>query len=217
MDTSKSSAAKTLLLVGVIAAGAGLLVTGSYEASHERIVANEREALLRDLYSVLDPGLRDHGLAPTHFTVSDRELLGVDGPVDVFVVATEAGRAEAVVFVPTAPDGYNAPIRLLVGMSPEGVLSGVRVVSHRETPGLGDRIEVRKSSWILQFDGKRLGEPPEALWAVDKDGGAFDSLTGATVTPRAVVRAVRNTLLYFERHRDELFAEAARVAAQEGE
>jgi electron transport complex protein RnfG len=212
MDTSKGSATKTLVLVGVIAAVAALLVTGSYELSHERIAANEREALLRNLYSVLDPSLRDRDLAPTRLAVTDRELLGVDGPVDVFVVANGAGRPEAVIFVPSAPDGYNAPIRLLVGMTPDGVLTGVRVVSHRETPGLGDAIELRKSNWILQFDGKRIGAPPEAEWAVDKDGGAFDSLTGATVTPRAIVRAVRNTLLYFERHRDELFAEAARAA-----
>src|SRR5690606_19926340 len=105
-------------------------------------------------------------------------------------------------------------IRLLVGISADGILTGVRVLSHRETPGLGDPIELRKSPWILQFDGKRLDDPPEALWAVEKDGGIFDGLTGATVTPRAVVRAVRNTLLYFERHRDELFAQAARIEAE---
>jgi electron transport complex protein RnfG len=90
MDTSKGSATKTLVLVGVIAAVAALLVTGSYELSHERIAANEREALLRNLYSVLDPSLRDRDLAPTRLAVTDRELLGVDGPVDVFVVAIGA-------------------------------------------------------------------------------------------------------------------------------
>jgi len=215
MDTPKGSAARTLVLVGLIAAAAAVLVAGSYELSHERIAANEREALLRSLYSVLDPDLRDRGLAPTQITATDPELLGSERPVDVFIVMTENGRPEAAIFVPIAPDGYNAPIRLLVGISPEGVLTGVRVLDHRETPGLGDAIELRKSDWILQFDGKRLGDPPEPLWAVDKDGGAFDSLTGATVTPRAIVRAVRNTLLYFERHREELFAAARRAAAEE--
>ena len=90
MGTPTSSAVKTLLLVGIIAACAGLIVTGSYEVSHERIAANEREALLRELYSVLDPGLRDRGLAPTHFTVMDRELLGVDAPVDTTNTSTGA-------------------------------------------------------------------------------------------------------------------------------
>src|SRR5690606_3442749 len=141
MDTPKGSAAKTLMLVGIIAVAAAVLVAGSYELSHERIAANQREALLRSLYSVLDPSLRDRGLAPTAVTVADPNLLGDDGPVDAFVVANEAGEPEAVILVPSAPDGYNAPIRLLVGMSPAGVLTGVRVLSHRETPGLGDAIE----------------------------------------------------------------------------
>lgn len=205
---------KTLMLVGLVAVGAAVLVTVSYELSHERIAANERERLLRSLASVLDPALRDRDLSPTHVAVTDRELLGTDEPVDVFVVTSDAGHPEAVILVPVAPDGYNAPIRLLVGMSPQGVLTGVRVLSHRETPGLGDAIEIRKSPWILQFDGKRLGEPPSEQWAVEKDGGEFDGLTGATITPRAVVRAVHDALVYFERHRDELFAEAARVAAE---
>ncbi|HEX7080096.1 MAG TPA: electron transport complex subunit RsxG [Gammaproteobacteria bacterium] len=207
MDTPQGKPLVTLLLVGLVAAGAALLVTTSYELSRERILENERERLLQSLYSVLDPELRERGLVPTHITATDRELLGSDNPIDVFVVADD-GKPAAVIFAPVAPDGYNAPIRLLVGVSPEGVLTGVRVLSHRETPGLGDAIELRKSDWILQFDGKKLGDPPLAQWAVDKDGGAFDSLTGATITPRAVVGAVRNTLLYFERHHDELYAEA---------
>jgi len=207
------SAIRTLVFVGLIAVGAALLVTGSYELSHERIAANERERLLRSLSSVLDPDLRSRDLAPTHLTVTDRELLGTDEPVDVFVITTAAGLPEAVILVPTAPDGYNAPIRLLVGLSPEGVLTGVRVVSHRETPGLGDAIDLRKSRWILQFEGKRLDDPPAELWAVEKEGGVFDGLTGATVTSRAVIRAVHNALVYFERHREELFASAARLAA----
>lgn len=207
------SAIRTLVFVGLIAVGAALLVTGSYELSHERIAANERERLLRSLSSVLDPDLRSRDLAPTHLTVTDRELLGTDEPVDVFVITSAAGLPEAVILVPTAPDGYNAPIRLLVGLSPEGVLTGVRVVSHRETPGLGDAIDLRKSRWILQFEGKRLDDPPAELWAVEKEGGVFDGLTGATVTSRAVIRAVHNALVYFERHREELFASAARLAA----
>jgi Na+-translocating ferredoxin:NAD+ oxidoreductase subunit G len=135
--------------------------------------------------------------------------------LDVFVVMDENRRPAAAIFVPIAPAGYNAPIRLLVGMSPQGVLTGVRVLSHRETPGLGDAIELRKSTWVLQFDGKHLGDPPSELWAVRKDDGAFDGLTGATITPRAVVRAVHDTLVYFERNRETLLVEAARAAAAE--
>jgi electron transport complex protein RnfG len=186
-------------------------VTASHTLSKDRIVANERARLLASLHSVLDPRLQELGLVPTRITVRDAELLGSSEPIDVFV-ATEQGRPVAVILAPIAPEGYNAPIRLLVGVSPEGVLTGVRVLGHRETPGLGDLIEIRKSDWLRQFDGRSLGDPPLELWAVDKDDGAFDSITGATVTPRAVVKGIRNTLLYFERHKEEMF-EAARIAA----
>jgi electron transport complex protein RnfG len=208
MDTTRGNVWKTLVLVALVASGAGVLVTTSHELSKDRIAENERARLLASLNSVLDPALQDRGLVPTRLTVTDAELLGTSAPIDVFV-ATEDGRPAAAILTPIAPDGYNAPIRLLVGLSPTGVLTGVRVVAHRETPGLGDLIEIRKSNWIRQFDGKSLGDPPIELWAVKKDDGAFDSITGATVTPRAVVKAVRNALLYFERHRDELFAAAA--------
>jgi Na+-translocating ferredoxin:NAD+ oxidoreductase subunit G len=218
MDTPRGNALKTLLLVGVVATGAAALVTGSHHFSKDRIAANERARLLASLNSVLDPRLQESGLVPTRITASDPELLGTPAPIDVFV-ATEDGRPVAAILAPVAPEGYNAPIRLLVGLSPDGVVTGVRVLGHRETPGLGDLIEIRKSNWIRQFDGRSLGDPPAALWAVDKDDGAFDSITGATVTPRAVVKALRNALLYFERHLDELFAEAARAAeaAEAGE
>lgn len=204
---------KTLLLVGAVAAGAALLVTASHELSRERILQNEREQLLASLNSVLAPELAGADLVPTHITVTDPVLLGTEEPVDVFV-ATDDGEPVAAIFAPVAPDGYNAPIRLLVGVSPSGTLTGVRVLEHRETPGLGDAIEAARSDWIHQFEGRSLGDPPLEQWAVDKDGGEFDALTGATVTPRAVVSAVRDTLLYFERHRKEIFAEAARAAEE---
>ncbi len=211
MATTEGSVLRTLLLVGIVAACAALLVSASYDFSKERIAANERARLLARLDSVLDPGLRGRDLATARFTVTNRELLGTDAPVDVFV-ATDAGRPVAVIFASVAPDGYNAPIALLIGMSSAGVVSGVRAVSHRETPGLGDEIDTAQSDWIKQFDGTSLTMPELTTWAVDKDDGHFDSITGATVTSRAVVKAVKNTLLYFKQNRDEIFAEAARAA-----
>jgi electron transport complex protein RnfG len=205
-------ALKTLLLVAVVATAAALIVTTSHEFSKDRIAANERARVLASLESVLDPRLRGRGLEPTRITATDPELLGSAKPIDVYIV-TEDGRPAAAILTPVAPDGYNGPIRLLVGLTPTGTVTGVRVLSHRETPGLGDQIEAAKSDWIRQFEGKSLGNPPLEQWAVRKDDGAFDALTGATVTPRAVVKAVRNTLVYFSRHRDELFAAAERAAA----
>jgi electron transport complex protein RnfG len=200
----------TVLLVGALAVGAAFLVRESHEFSKGRIAANERARLLASLESVLDPSLRGRDLRTARISVTDAELLGDSKPIDVFV-ESDGAMPVAVIFAAPATEGYNAPIRLLIGMSRDGVLTGVRAVSHRETPGLGDAIEQAKSRWILQFDGLSLAMPDLSLWAVDKDDGHFDSITGATVTSRAVVKGVKNTLLYFDRHRDEIFAAAAQA------
>jgi Na+-translocating ferredoxin:NAD+ oxidoreductase subunit G len=212
VDETRAGPIRTLLLVGIVAAAAAFMVSASYEFAKDRIAANERARLTASLNSVLDPRLRSHDLGTVRLNVADEQLLGDDEPVDVFV-ALEAGTPAAVVFASVAPRGYNASIRMLIGVSPSGALTGVRVVSHRETPGLGDAIEATKSDWILQFDGLSLSMPPLPLWAVDKDDGQFDTITGATVTSRAVVQGVKNTLLYFDQHRDELFTAAAAANA----
>lgn len=206
------NAALTVVAIAVVAVAAGYAVSATYEWSHERIEANERARVVARLNSVLEPGLRNRDLTTTRIPVTDTELLGSDEPIDVFVL-TENGTPMAAVFATVAPHGYNASIDLLVGVSPAAVLTGVRVVRHRETTGLGDAIDAAKSDWIRQFDGKSLAAPTPERWAVDQDEGEFDSITGATVTARAVVGAVRNTLLYFERHRDELYTSAAAAAA----
>ena len=108
-----------------------------------------------------------------------------------------------------AVNGYNGNIELLAGIRSDGTLLGVRVTRHKETPGLGDAIEAEKSDWILGFSGKSLGRPATAQWTVERDGGAFDQFTGATITPRAVVEAVRDALAYFEANRDYLFDTAS--------
>lgn len=204
---------KTLLFVAVVATFAAGIVTASFQLSKDRIAANERARLLRSLNSVLPPSVRERNPNPVRLEVQD-PLLGSDDPVDVFV-ALDDGRAIATVFASVAPGGYNAPIQLLVGVSPEGVVTGVRAVNHRETPGLGDAIDIDKSDWILQFDGTSVGNPPLEQWAVDKDGGSFDAITGATITPRAVVEAVKNTLLYFRQHQQDLVASARQAEAQQ--
>lgn len=104
-----------------------------------------------------------------------------------------------------APDGYNGNIELLIAINIDGTVSGVRTLKHQETPGLGDKIELRKGSWIQSFTGKKLANENDSRWQVKKDGGMFDQFTGATITPRAVVKAVRNTVNYFNTHQDELF------------
>jgi electron transport complex protein RnfG len=215
MADAEGGPIRTLVLVGVVAAAAAFMVSASHEFSKDRIAANERARLIASLNSVLDAGIRSHDLRTVRLSVTDRELLGDDDPVDVYV-AIDAGTPVAAIFATSSTDGYNAAIRLLIGVSASGTVTGVRAVSHRETPGLGDAIDVAKSKWILQFDGSTLEMPPLQIWAVDKDDGHFDSITGATVTSRAVVKGVKNTLLYFERHRDEIFSAAAANPEDDG-
>ena len=200
-------------LVAIALAAAGLYaVDAVYDWSDELIAANERARVAARLNSVLEPALRGRDLITTRLDVMDFELLGSNEPIDVFVL-TDGGAPLATVFATVAPHGYNAAIGLLIGVSPTGTVTGVRAVRHRETQGLGDAIETAKSDWILQFDDKALTAPPLPLWAIRQDDGEFDAISGATVTSRAVVRAVRDTLLYFEQHRDELYARAAEAAA----
>tara|TARA_B110000211_G_C14075553_1_gene551849 strand:- start:352 stop:1038 length:687 start_codon:yes stop_codon:yes gene_type:complete len=127
-------------------------------------------------------------------------LLGPIADDAVAYIARKDGKAHTVILPVTAPDGYTANIDMIVGIKLDGSLAGVRVVNHKETPGLGDKIEAKKNQWILQFSGLSLTEPKEDEWAVKKDGGEFDQFTGATITPRAVVRSVRLALNFFQKH-----------------
>jgi electron transport complex protein RnfG len=115
------------------------------------------------------------------------------------------GQPVALVMETVAPNGYSGKIALVVGIYYDETIAGVRVTDHKETPGLGDKVDVNKSDWILGFSGKSLSSPPVEQWKVKKDGGAFDAFTGATITPRAVVEQVASTLSYFNQHKKELF------------
>ncbi|MDX2456847.1 MAG: electron transport complex subunit RsxG, partial [Gammaproteobacteria bacterium] len=172
------------------------LVVYTFDNTRERIAANERATLLRKLNKLITPEQHDNILLEDTLTVTGRPLLGTTGPITVYR-ARKAAQPVALVITPVAPDGYSGSIKLLVGINVDGTLSGVRVVAHRETPGLGDAIDETRSDWIHIFDNKSLGNPPLARWKVKKDGGDFDQLTGATITPRAVVKAVRQALLYY--------------------
>ena len=188
-----------LLLFAVIGTA---MVAATYDATRERIAANERATLLRKLSQLIPPEAYDNNFLDDNIELITPELAG--SPVRVYRARMNE-RPVALVMSATAPDGYSGSIRLLVGINHDGTLRGVRVVNHRETPGLGDAIDEQRSDWILQFTGRSLDDPPLPQWKVRKDGGSFDQLTGATITPRAVVKAVRETLLYYRAHRSTLF------------
>lgn len=201
--------AAVLVVVTVMGFGLVALV---HEATRDAVAAAAHERELAKFAEVLRGHAFDNDPLADAIEVSDPELLGTRAPVRA-CRARLGGQPVAVVLEPVAPNGYAGAIRLLVAIAPDGTLLGVRVLQHRETPGLGDAIEPRKSDWIERFAGRSLRDPAPRRWRVRKDGGDFDQFTGATITPRAVVGAVANTLVYFERHRDELFAPTARISA----
>lgn len=170
----------------------------------DAIVENERQVLLRNLYALLPPERLDNDIASDTLELPAAPLLGTESTAIAYR-ARMLGEPVAVIFNSIAPDGYNGKIHLLVGVNVDGNLAGVRVIKHAETPGLGDGIEIRKSPWIKGFDDKSLDNPDASGWRVKRDGGEFDQLTGATITPRAIVSAVRNTLLYYRQNADMIF------------
>lgn len=198
-------AALTLVIAAVLAVGAVALVNG---ITAPRIAANERAQRVARLAAVLGAARYDNDLLGDVVLVRDAELLGTKEVVPIHR-ARLGGRPVAALIETVAPGGYAGAIRLLVAVGADGRLLGVRVLSHRETPGLGDSIDERKSNWILGFTGRSLGDPEAGRWRVRRDGGDFDQFTGATVTPRAVVGAVLDALLYFDAHRDAIFAAPA--------
>jgi len=206
MTTVMETMKRTAIVLAVAAVFGSGLVALSYEVTEERIAANEREILLRSLNILIAPEQRDNDLYADSREMQDETLLGTVNPVTIYR-ARKNGQPVAAVLTPIAPDGYNGTIRLLVGIDYNGTLVGVRVISHQETPGLGDKIEERRSQWILGFTGRSLTDPTETGWNVKRDGGIFDQFTGATITPRAVVKAVHRTLLFYQQHRDEIFAQ----------
>lgn len=211
---------RSALLLGLFALVGTGIVALIFTGTKEPIAAAERAFMLRSLHAVIKPGLHDNDIFNDMITVTDPERLGTKDPVPVFR-ARKNGNPVAVAILPIAPEGYVGPIKLLVGITVDGTILGVRVISHRETPGLGDSIEAKRSDWILGFNGHSLSSPNSKAWAVRRDGGQFDQFTGATITPRAVVKAVHNALKFYERNKDWLFQRPALNASpphpQQGE
>ena len=199
-------------LFGVIGAG---LVGLSYESTAERIARNERETLLQQLQVMVPAQQIDNDML--------NDVIDVSAPADLGAARTRVYRARhagapvAAVLSPVVTQGYSGSIQLIVAIRYDGSLAGVRALTHHETPGLGDKIEIERTDWIRSFDGKSLSDPAPSGWKVKRDGGVFDQFTGATITPRAVVRGVKASLDYFAAHKARLFeSEAAETEKRNG-
>lgn len=199
------NALRTGVVLFAFAVVATSLLVFTFNRTQPNIERNQQAAKLSLLNQVLPHSLYDNDLLSSQRSVPPDSQLGTQQPSAMWV-ARRGDAVTAVALEAIATDGYSGDIYLLIGIDINGGLTGVRVTSHRETPGLGDYIDRQKSPWIDQFTGKSLSLPASKLWEVAKDGGAFDARAGATITPRAVVKAVRSTLDYFARNRKAIVA-----------
>jgi electron transport complex protein RnfG len=201
-----SSISKNSLLLGTFALVTTTLLAFTAQLTNERIVKAEREAQQKALFEIVPRAHHNNDLLTDIIKVpmSAWTGLGLKSGGDIYV-ARNLDETIAIIIPAVAPDGYSGDIHIIVGVNADGSIAGVRVIDHHETPGLGDKIDINKNQWILEFNGKSLIEPNPSQWKVKKDGGDFDQFAGATITPRAVVNQVRRVLEFVDQHHDELF------------
>lgn len=179
------------------------LISVTWILTQERIETQVRAYEAKALMEILPADTHDNVLVDSKMVLEPSRLLSSQDQREAYIALND-GEVSAVILPVTAPDGYSGRIELLVGINRNGTLAGVRAITHKETPGLGDKININVTDWILGFAGKSLSNPAAEGWGVKKDGGEFDQFTGATITPRAVVAAVYRALQYFEANRNLL-------------
>jgi electron transport complex protein RnfG len=211
MSSTSHPVIRSGLLLGVIALLGTALLASVYALTHERIIEQERNRMLQQLNEIVPAAMFNNELLEDIIEIQDEAFFRHPAPVVIYRARMD-NQPVAVLMIVTAADGYNGDIRLLAGIDVDGTVIGVRVISHRETPGLGDPIEIERSDWILGFGEKSLQNPEKGGWTVKRDGGQFDQFTGATITPRAVVRALHKTLIYFQANRQTLFDTPSQTA-----
>lgn len=185
------------VLLGAVALLASAALAVASSSTSAAIAAAEAKDLRDSLSEVLPAGLADNDFLKDTVDLKNGEKM-----VTIYRARKE-GVVKAALFK-VAERGYAGEIQVLMAVNSDGRTLGVRVLKHSETPGLGDKIEVKKDSWVKSFDGKSLGDPAPEKWAVKKDGGIFDQFAGATITPRAVVKAVKGGMDFFTAHKAEI-------------
>ena len=193
---------KSGLSLAFFACVSAIFVVGTHFLVRDRVAKNDEMMLLKNINQIIPPERYDNNLVESEFLLK-AEQSGLENDAIIFL-ASKKNQPLTTIFEITTLRGYGV-ITLLVGINAKDQsLAGVRVVHHTETPGLGDKIEIKKSDWILSFNGKSLENPKLSGWFVKKDGGEFDQFTGATITPRAVVNTTKSVLLYAKDHLTEL-------------
>jgi electron transport complex protein RnfG len=194
-----SSVGKNALLLGTAAVLCVFAVAAVNEITKAEIAQQQQASKLRTLVEVVPEIAGNTDILSDCVAALDTQLLGKDAAQKIYRYRSD-GQLKAYLVETTAPDGYSGAIEVLAAISPDSEVIGVRVLSHKETPGLGDKIELRKNPWVLSFNGQTVTSAEDKSFAVKKDGGQFDQFAGATITPRAVVKAVKNAAVYIQQH-----------------
>ncbi|MEP6391844.1 MAG: electron transport complex subunit RsxG [Halioglobus sp.] len=201
------SISRNSLLLALFAVVTTLLIAGTYLQTRDRIALSQRQAEERALLEIIPASRHNNSMLDDTLPIG-AGTLGLREDKQIYL-ARQSGETIAVIIPATASDGYSGDIDMIIGVNRDGSVAGVRVLSHKETPGLGDKVDLKKSDWILDFNGRSLTNPGQAEWAVKKDKGVFDQFTGATITPRAVVGTTLNVLQYAKAQHETLFANEA--------
>jgi len=201
------SMGKNSLLLALFALITALILASTDRVTEDRIAESERLAAQKALFEIVPLALHNNDLLVDLQPIPEQYwlALGLDNGGDVHIARLDDQPVAAIVPSITT-DGYSGDIAMIVGINFDGTVAGVRVVDHKETPGLGDKVELRKSDWILSFNGKSLNNPEISKWNVKKDRGDFDQFTGATITPKAVIHQIAKTLEYFEKDRERVLS-----------
>lgn len=200
------------VLLGAFAALTTAGIASTYIGTKDAIAAQKRKAEQAALVEIIPRSMHNNSMLDTTIVVKDTEYLSLDSEKKIFI-AKQDNKVVGFIIPAIAPDGYTTKIEMIVGINVDSSIAGVRVLSHKETPGLGDKVDLNKSDWVLGFNGKSLTNPMPDKWKVKKDKGEFDQFTGATITPRSVTKAVFKTLNYFEQNKDKLLKQAEELSS----
>lgn len=204
------SISRNSLLLGVFAIATTGGIAATYLGTKHIIEEQKRAAEMEALLEIFPEHRHNNSLLDDAISVQDSEYLKLHDAKSLYI-AKQDDKVVGFIIPAVAPEGYTDKLELIVGINRDGTIAGVRVLTHRETPGLGDKVDLKKSPWVLGFNGKSLLNPDVSRWKVKKDKGAFDQFTGATITPRAVTKAVLATLQYYDAHKDELMQKAQQL------
>lgn len=207
LDTMGLSILRSAWGLGLFAIITAGLIAVTQLGTKDKITEQVKKARSKALLQIVPVSEFDNELLDDAFMLPATPELGNIESVEAFVALQDQLPTHIILPI-TAPDGYTGPIRLIMSIDISGTVKGVRVIEHKETPGLGDKIDLKKSDWILAFNGKSLANLTETQWQVKKDGGEFDQLTGATITPRAIVGAVYRALVYFSENKEQILNQA---------